>query len=174
MTGDSLDYGVEQPLPPIVLIVDDDADTRELFGTVFKLDGFWVADAADAAGALEVAADLQPDLIVTDIGLAGPTSGVGLAADIHASPGTADVPILAVSGRPGSDFDTTADFTEVLLKPVMPDALIAAGRRAIAQAEASRARSGRARERAPELTERARRLLDRAENLTRPAERPRS
>ena len=171
MNADRLDRGGDQPVPPIVLIVDDDADTRELFGTVFKLDGFWVADAADADGALEAAANLQPDLIITDIGLGGPTSGVSLAARIHAAPATADVPILAVSGRPASDLETTADFTDVLLKPVMPEALIAAARRAIAQAEELRARSGRARQRAPELSERARQLLDRAEDLTRTAER---
>jgi DNA-binding response OmpR family regulator len=120
-----------QEAPPIVLIVEDDRDTRELYEAVFKLEGFWVTDAADAESAFEQATDLQPDVVITDVGIPGRCDGVALATRIHALAKTANIPVIAVSGGNLAEI-AGAGFTEVLQKPVNPDVLIAAARRVLA------------------------------------------
>lgn len=119
-------------ISPVVLIVDDDRDTRDLFRTIFELEGFRVTNAADADGALERAAHLQPDVIVTDVGLAHGVDGVGLVSLIQARPSIAHVPVIAVTGRSPWDISSDAGFREVLQKPISPNELVAATRRVLA------------------------------------------
>jgi len=169
-----LDPVASRSLPPIILVVEDDADTRELYETVLTMEGFWVAGAPDADAALDTAADLQPDVIITDIGLPGGSDGVSFAGRLHARERTADIPVLAVTGRPLRDLDG-AGFLEVLQKPILPDALIASVRNALEVSRELRVRYGRARERVPGLIEKSDRLLkkargiaDRLNDLTKP------
>ena len=157
--------GPSQQLPPIVLVVEDDVDTRELYETVLNIEGFWVADAADAEAALVKAADLQPDVVVTDIGLPGGCDGVTFASRLHAQPRTADIPVVAITGRPVRDYEG-AGFVQVLQKPILPDTLIASVRRALLVSCELRERSQRARDRVPVLLEKSDRLLEKARKLT--------
>jgi two-component system OmpR family response regulator len=159
--------------PPIVLIVDDDRDTRELYETVFKLEGFWVTDAPDAEAAFEQAADLQPDVVITDLGLPGRLDGAQLASRIHALAKTANIPIIAVTGRDASLIAPEGDFIEVLQKPVTPEALIAATRRVLAASLALRQRSQKARARIPALIEKSERLLGKGEQILQRTRHPR-
>jgi DNA-binding response OmpR family regulator len=152
------------PLPPIVLIVEDDGDTRELYETVFKLEGFWVADAVDAESAVEQATELQPDVIITDVGLPGGCDGVRLANRLHALARTADVPIIAVTGRNRSEI-ASEQFSAILQKPVLPNELVAAARQVLSASAALRQRSVRARERVPGLIEKSERLRTRSHRL---------
>ena len=154
-----------QALPPIVLVVEDDPDTRELYEAVLNLEGFWVADACDALIALDKAADLQPDVVITDIGLPGTCDGVGFAARLHAQVKTAGIPVVAITGRPLRDFEG-AGFLQVLQKPILPDALIASVRNALQSSAELRERSVRVRERVPMLLDKSEHLLQKARRLT--------
>lgn len=151
-------------LPPIILVVEDDPDTRELYETVLNLEGFWVAEACDAEAALDKAADLQPDVIITDIGLPGGCDGVTFAGRLHAQPRTAQIPVVAITGRPVREFDG-AGFLQVLQKPILPEALIAGVRRALELSRELRERSQRAPNRAVPLVEKSERLLEKARQL---------
>ena len=153
-----------RPLPPIVLVVEDDPDTRELYETVLNLEGFWVTDARDAAAALDKAADLQPDVVITDIGLPGACDGVAFAARLHAQAKTAEIPVVAITGRPVRDFDG-AGFLQVLQKPILPEALVASVHNALRSSAELRDRSHRARQRVPVLLEKSERLLAKARRL---------
>jgi DNA-binding response OmpR family regulator len=153
-----------RPLPPIVLVVEDDADTRELYETVLNLEGFWVADACDATAALDKAADLQPDVVITDIGLPGGCDGVTFAARLHAQIKTAEIPVVAITGRPVRDFEG-AGFLQVLQKPILPEALVASVHNALRVSAELRERSQRARDRVPVLLEKSERLLAKARRL---------
>ena len=153
-----------RPLPPIILVVEDDPDTRELYETVLSLEGFWVADACDADSALDKAADLQPDVVITDIGLPGGCDGVAFADRLHAQVRTAQIPVVAITGRPVRDFEG-AGFVQVLQKPILPEALIASVRNAIDASHELRERSQRARDRVPALMEKSDRLLKKARKL---------
>ncbi len=125
-----IDSASSRPLPPIVLVVEDDPDTRELYETVLNMEGFWVADACDATSALDKAADLQPDVVITDIGLPGGCDGVAFASQLHAQSKTAEIPVVAITGRPLRDFDG-AGFLQVLQKPILPEALVASVQNAL-------------------------------------------
>jgi CheY-like chemotaxis protein len=111
---------------PLVLIVDDDIDTREMYGWCFEGRGFRVAFASTAGGALAQAAAEVPDLVITDYTLAG-EDGFALADTLREAPATKHVPLILVSGR---DFVGEAHtkalrlFDRVLLKPVLPDELV--------------------------------------------------
>ena len=64
---------------PVVLIVEDDADSREMYSLALSVMGFQPLTAATADDAFARACDSHPDAIVADVTLAGDrsTSHVG-------------------------------------------------------------------------------------------------
>jgi CheY-like chemotaxis protein len=52
-----------------ILLIEDNADAREMLGAILRLHGHQVDEAADGAKALELAARTQPDVMLVDIGL---------------------------------------------------------------------------------------------------------
>jgi len=59
-----------RPAPrPSILIVDDVADTRELYALYFRTRGFTVLHAMDGRHGIDVAMVRQPDLIVMDLSM---------------------------------------------------------------------------------------------------------
>ena len=60
--------GAAAHVPPIVLLVDDDRDTREMYSMFFESSGMCVATAANPGEAMDAVEQLQPDVVVTDIG----------------------------------------------------------------------------------------------------------
>jgi DNA-binding NarL/FixJ family response regulator len=83
-----------------VVIADDDADMRRLLGTALRRDGRFdvVGEAADGEEAIDLAARLQPDLVLLDLGMPG--CG-GLEALPLLRPAAPDARIVVVSGFPG-------------------------------------------------------------------------
>lgn len=65
-----------------VLSIDDDQNARMLFEIMLKRSGFEVVAAEDADEALEILADLIPDLILSDIQLPG-MNGIELVAKLR-------------------------------------------------------------------------------------------
>ncbi|MGE0796359.1 MAG: response regulator, partial [Acidimicrobiia bacterium] len=55
----------------LVLVVDDDEEIRTLLARTLGADGFRIALAADAAGAVAAIAARPPDLVVLDLVLGG-------------------------------------------------------------------------------------------------------
>ena len=112
---------------PLVLVVDDDRDTRELYRMVLETVGYRVADAATVSDAASVAPRQRPDLVVTDWRLPDGT-GVSVAEAIHASPATRFTPLVVLSGM-HLDQEATARARErgcvaFLEKPVLPDEFV--------------------------------------------------
>jgi DNA-binding response OmpR family regulator len=148
------------PPPPIILLVEDDLDTRDMYHLALEGDGFWVVDAPNAASALDSAGDVHPDLIVTDLGLPGDQDGVAFVEKLRENVRTADIPVIAVTGRDPERLGESARlFSEILLKPVLPDFLIGRVRLSLAQARELKVRSARARDRVQVLRERSDRAL---------------
>jgi two-component system response regulator EvgA len=85
-----------------VLIVDDNAPFRDAARRVLSAAGFdVVAGAADAAGALRLARELRPDVVLVDVQLPD-LDGFQLARELAGTPGAPAV--VLVSGRPRSDY----------------------------------------------------------------------
>ena len=127
------------PTAPLVLVVDDDADTREMYGWCLEGYGFRVQLADSVAAALAHMAAEMPDLVITDYTLPG-GDGFGLAERLRSSPATAHVAMVLVSGRTfqGEEHARASQlFDRVLVKPVLPDDLAAE------VASLARGRSGR-------------------------------
>ena len=157
---------VPVPPPPIILLVEDDADTRDMYHTALEFSGYWVVDAPDAHYAMVGVLEVEPDLIVTDLGLPGGRDGIGLARALKENPRTSDIPLLALTGRdPASLGEESRLFSDVLLKPLLPDALIERIQKALLVARHLRDRSAAARSRVTELLDHAERVLAKSQRV---------
>jgi signal transduction histidine kinase/ActR/RegA family two-component response regulator len=112
-----------------IVVVDDDADTRELLASVFVSAGATVRAAAGAAEALALCSEVLPDALVSDIGMPG-RDGYALIRDVRATlDGAAPRLALALSAY-ASPLDReraiAAGFDHHIAKPIDPDLLVQA------------------------------------------------
>ena len=80
-----------------VLIVDDDADIRELVAEYLQRQGLQASVAADARGMRAALASRRIDLVVLDLMLPG-TDGITLCRELRA-PGRPHMPIVMLTAR---------------------------------------------------------------------------
>jgi signal transduction histidine kinase/CheY-like chemotaxis protein len=110
-----------------ILLVDDNADALEALQVILQLMGHEVEAATDGESALAVAARFRPELVALDIGLPG-IDGYEVARRLRALPGLAGAVLVALTGY-GQDEDRerarAAGFDHHLLKPVLPEAVVA-------------------------------------------------
>jgi PAS domain S-box-containing protein len=123
----------ESPETPLyglkVLVVDDDADTRELVSTALMHSGARTAAAGSAREALELMPRFQPDVLVSDIAMPG-EDGLALIRRVRAlgGKGVGDVPAVALTGLSGEEVRgraLTAGYQQFVPKPVEPEKLTA-------------------------------------------------
>jgi len=110
---------------PTILVVEDNAVTRELVRVTLSAKGYAVLEAPDGRTALEVMALTPPDLILQDL-LLPDMEGFDLVRRLRALPGGAEVPIIAFSGFLSgleSSKALSLGFTDFLVKPVEPSRL---------------------------------------------------
>ena len=108
------------PERPLVLIVDDDADSRTIARAFLESRGWEVVDAADGREGLRLAWTRRPDLIVLDLVMPG-MDGWGVAAALRVDASTRRVPILALTAAAGkSEQDRALEVgcDAVLHKPI--------------------------------------------------------
>ena len=79
-----------------ILIVDDEADNRELLEVVLVHEGFVTESVAGGEEALASVAREPPDLILLDIMMPG-MNGYDVAVKIKADPATRNIPVLMMS-----------------------------------------------------------------------------
>jgi DNA-binding NtrC family response regulator len=78
-----------------LLIVDDEADIRDLLGQFFDANGYRVTAVASAAQALEVGHQDPPDLIISDLQLEE-TDGLEMIAQLKTT--LPDTPVILLTG----------------------------------------------------------------------------
>jgi CheY-like chemotaxis protein len=107
-----------------VLVIEDNADAREMLRIALELDGHRVETAADGVTGVETALRSTPDLVLVDIGLPE-LDGYAVARRLRAALG-ARVTLVALTGY-GQTEDrrraSEAGFDAHLVKPVDPDVL---------------------------------------------------
>jgi CheY-like chemotaxis protein len=142
-----------ESLPPIVLLVEDDPDTLDMYSSYLESAGWWVATATNPIEGRAHARELRPNLLVTDIGFAGQPTGGEFVHAIKHDVQTAHIPVMVLSGTAIEDLpaETQREADLVLLKPVMPDVLLTRGEALIAASATLRARTNAALERSYSL-----------------------
>jgi CheY-like chemotaxis protein len=103
-----------------ILVVDDNVDSAEMMVLLVESWGHEAFHASDGPGAVTMAHELGPDIVLLDIGLPG-MDGYEVAARLRDDPLTESARIIAVSGY-GQDADRlksrAAGCDEHLVKPV--------------------------------------------------------
>lgn len=86
---------------PLILIVDDEENFREIFGAKLSGEGFRVATATNGAEGAEKAKTLKPDLVLMDVNMPG-TDGATAVLQMRGDPATKDtrVAFLTSLGDP--------------------------------------------------------------------------
>jgi PAS domain S-box-containing protein len=114
---------------PLVLIVDDDSDTRELYRMVLESVGYRVEDAGHVRTATAAALATIPDVVVTDW-LLPDGKGLDVGRALRANRRTRKIPIVAVTGvtlDPAAAMDASLEgITEIIRKPANPDDILLA------------------------------------------------
>jgi DNA-binding response OmpR family regulator len=81
---------------PCVLVVEDDAHDREIYGRILCYNGFDVMFAGTGHSGLGLAARYRPDLILLDMGLPD-VPGLDVCTRLRAWRATASVPVVVLS-----------------------------------------------------------------------------
>lgn len=90
---------VRSPGGPVILVVDDDASTRELLREVVESVGYQVVEAADPTAALSVLeSQTLPALVLTDVRM--PTAEAGISFIQMMRRRWPALPVAAVTGYP--------------------------------------------------------------------------
>ncbi|MEO8561500.1 MAG: ATP-binding protein [bacterium] len=120
---------VAKPVVSTILLIDDDAATRELVERMLAKDGMHVLLAATGQEGLRLASAERPDVIVLDVILPDQDGWAVLAA-ITTKLELADIPVIILTTADERGLATTLGATAYLNKPVRAEELIAALRRA--------------------------------------------
>lgn len=116
-----------------ILVVDDEADIREIVAGILEDEGYGTRTANDSDGALEAIASRRPNLLFLDIWLQGSRlDGLSLLDEIHAQ--HPDLPVVIISGHGNIETAVSAikrgayDYIE---KPFKADRLVLVATRAL-------------------------------------------
>ena len=111
---------------PLVLIVDDFADNREMYTQFLVFSGLRVAEAQNGHEALDKAFELLPDLIVMDLSLPG-LDGWEATRRLKADDRTRAIPVIALTGHAlagHSKGAMDAGCDAFITKPCLPERLL--------------------------------------------------
>lgn len=120
-----------EPAGVRILIVDDNADARDIMATMMSLHGHDVATAEDGADALEKVDRFDPQVVILDIGLPD-INGYEVAKRLRALKRPAALKLVALTGygqQSDRDLAREAGFDAHLVKPAtFDDVLSTVGR----------------------------------------------
>lgn len=120
---------------PLILIVEDNLDQREMFATHFLSEGFRVQTASDGEIAYIHAVASSPDAIVMDLSLPR-MDGWEVTRRLKRDTRTAHIPVVACTAHAfGSPVERALDAgcDAYVVKPCLPEDLLCVVRRVIAR-----------------------------------------
>jgi len=130
---------------PLVLVVEDYQDAREMYAAYLQFSGYRVAEATNGLEAIEKTIELMPDIILMDLALPK-VDGWEATKRLKSDERTKHIPIVALTGHALAGFAEgarEAGCDSFVTKPCLPDALVAEVRRMLASTN-SRERGRRA------------------------------
>ncbi|HEV7503081.1 MAG TPA: response regulator [Vicinamibacteria bacterium] len=107
---------------PLVLLVDDIEDCRDVYGQFLRHTGYEVVEASDGSEALVMATTLAPDAIVMDLWMPH-LDGWESIRRLKALPATASIPVLVLTGDAYAQARSEAEDAgcqAYLVKPCLP------------------------------------------------------
>lgn len=129
---------------PLILVVDDFDDGREMYAAYLRFAGFRVEEAADGNEALAKSFELHPDLILMDLSLPG-IDGWEATRLLKNDERTANTPVVALTGHAldgHSQRARDAGCDDFITKPCVPEELLLKIRKILGPLS-SRSRRGR-------------------------------
>lgn len=114
------------PPKPVVVLVEDNKDTRDLYAESLAFCGFHVHATGDADDAFRLAVQHRPHVVVTDFVLPGGPSGAELCNRLKKDRRTSRIPTLLVtasSQRKDVEAALKQGCAVVRMKPYLPDEL---------------------------------------------------
>jgi CheY-like chemotaxis protein len=107
-----------------ILVVEDDADQRELVSRLLLDAGYMVRSVANGLEAAASSLQIKPDLIISDVHMAG-TSGFDMIRILKSEAGMRDIPVIFLTVDEGArEEGTDLGAIEFLTKPVKPASLL--------------------------------------------------
>jgi two-component system, cell cycle response regulator DivK len=119
---------------PLILIVEDQEDLRQLYAQQLTISGFDVIEAANGADAIAHASTRFPNVVLMDLSLPV-VDGWEATRRLKNDDRTAHIPVVALTAHDGAgelQRATKAGCDWFVPKPCPPDALIAEVRRVLA------------------------------------------
>jgi two-component system, cell cycle response regulator DivK len=126
---------LDTALAPLVLIVDDSEDTRDLYAEFLVHSGLRVAQAVDGDHGLWKVVSFMPAVVVMDLSMPV-IDGWEATKHIKTHPKTKHIPVIALTGHVSAENVRRAEEAgadAVLTKPCAPDALLVVVRRLLAR-----------------------------------------
>ena len=118
---------------PLVLVVDDFSDAREMYGEYLRFCGYRVAEAQNGIEAIDQAMKLKPDVILMDLSMPI-VDGWEATRRLKADKRTKDIPVVALTGHAMSGHSESAKGAGcdvVVTKPCLPQDLVKQIRRVV-------------------------------------------
>ncbi len=119
---------------PLIVLVEDQRELRQLYARQLALCGFDVIEARDGAEAVAHTTSQVPDVVLMDLSLPV-MDGWEATRQLKTDDRTAHIPVVALTAHDGSgelQRATSAGCDWFVPKPCPPDALIAEVRRVLA------------------------------------------
>jgi CheY-like chemotaxis protein len=116
---------------PLVLVVEDYQDAREMYAAYLQFSGFQVAEAGNGIEAIEKTHELLPDIVLMDLALPR-MDGWEATRRLKNDERTRHIPIVALTGHAlagHAEGAREAGCDAFVTKPCLPDALVAEIRR---------------------------------------------
>jgi len=111
---------------PLVLVVEDYQDAREMYAAYLQFSGFEVAEAGNGIEAIEKTLELLPDIVLMDLALPR-MDGWEATRRLKNDPRTRHIPIVALTGHAlagHAEGAREAGCDAFVTKPCLPDALV--------------------------------------------------
>jgi two-component system cell cycle response regulator DivK len=112
---------------PLILVVEDFEDAREMYREYLEFSGFRVETACDGRAAIETARRINPDLVLMDLSLPG-IDGWEATRMLKSDPATSHLLIVALSAHalaPEGERARAVGCDGFIAKPCLPTDLVA-------------------------------------------------
>ena len=121
----------------MILLVEDNEDNRAVYTTILRYYGFHVVEAPSGEEGVELARELQPGLILMDVGLPG-IDGWEATRRLKSDPLTMRIPVVALTAHALAEHRAAsyaAGCDGYLAKPIEPRDVLAEVRRFLIAAD---------------------------------------